>query len=114
MKFGFDIDGTITAAPAAFAAIMLALRQAGHECWVITGVVGSAGDENARRAQLAAVGVSPACFDGLRIFATNDGPVAAQKAAFCRNEGIDFVFENEPSYAEAIIKACPVTVMATC
>ena len=37
MRFGFDCDGTLTAAPHVLGAVISALRSAGHECVVISG-----------------------------------------------------------------------------
>jgi hypothetical protein len=111
MRFGFDIDGTITAAPEAFAAIMRALRQAGHDVHVITGQSSPITSEDwAKRVhQLETLGIGTDCYGRMHISGPPDW--VADKAAYCRENGIDFVFENDVAYGRAIAAVCPVTLM---
>lgn len=111
MNFGFDIDGTITAAPGAFAAIMRALRRDGHLVHVITGQTTPVTPEDieARVRQLESLGIGGDCYSRLHL----SGPPSwvADKAGYCRDQQIDFVFENDSTYAKAIQVFCPVTLM---
>jgi putative intracellular protease/amidase len=118
MKFGFDIDGTISAAPAEYRAIMLALRAAEHEVHVITGQGGvvTPESEDGRRAQLAGLGIFPECYDVLYLAGPSEGSwdwqhVAESKAAYCRDHGIAFMFEDSPEYAQAIRATDTVVVV---
>lgn len=110
MNFGFDVDGTITAAPQAFAAMASALLAAGHEVHVITGTMDAAVTAEhlvARRAQLDSHGF-PEC-TALQIVTA---PHAEQKAAYCRNHDIVMMFEDSPVYIEAIRAGSSTVVLA--
>jgi hypothetical protein len=110
--FGFDIDGTISAAPEVFAAIMEALLERGHEVHVITGQTREVtnADVERRVAQLAALGIFwGQHFDKLHLAGAPDW--IADKAAYCRDHKVDFMFEDSVLYAKAISAWCPVTVM---
>lgn len=110
--FGFDVDGTITAAPKAFASIMGALRDAGHYVYVITGQTRDVtpADYTRRRNQLDSLGVhQDVQYDALHIAGPPDW--VEDKRLFCEQHLLDFVFEDSLRYAEAISTICPVTVM---
>lgn len=110
MNFGFDLDGTITAAPRPFRALIKALHAAGHECHVITGTMDPivlAAHYERRWAQLAAIGLTEA--DVLLKIVTN--PPLTAKADYCRRHGIALMFEDSPEWSEAILAVCPVLLV---
>lgn len=111
MRFGFDIDGTITAAPKVFATMMPALRASGHFVYIITGQTRpvTADDYLRRRDQLRDLGIDPSDYDLLYVAGPPDW--VENKRAFCERWAIDFVFEDSLRYAKAISTVCPVTVM---
>jgi hypothetical protein len=112
MRFGFDIDGTITAAPAAFAAIMRALRRDGHEVHVVTGQTDpiTTEDTTARLRQLEKLGIGTDCYERIHLSGPPDW--VSDKADYCREQGLDLVFENDVAYGRAIAAVgCPVTIM---
>jgi hypothetical protein len=111
MNFGFDIDGTITAAPEVFAAIMRALRRDGHIVHVITGQTTpvTPEDTHARIKQLESLGIGTDCYSRLHLSGPPDW--VTDKAGYCRDVPMDFVFENDAAYAKAIKVFCPITLM---
>jgi hypothetical protein len=109
MNFGFDIDGTITAAPGVFRALVEALRDAGHEIHVITGTmdpVATVEHEAQRYAQLIALGFGPVT--ALHVVTA---PHAENKAAYCRDHEIVLMFEDSPSYADEISRVTTCVMM---
>lgn len=101
MDFGFDIDGTLSAAPEAIGAIMRALRTAGHVVHVITGLgIGEVQQSNIdeRKHQLKVLGVEND-YDFLHIAVQ---PVVPDKANYCRDHNIVLMFENDMAYVNAI------------
>lgn len=111
MNFAFDIDGTITAAPAYYAALMTSLRKCGHGVHVLTGTmqpVATDATYSTRDKQLRGYGITSAMYDKLHIV-TSPGNVE-QKAQYCLDHDIGFVFEDSQLYTEAI-RAVGVTVV---
>jgi len=103
MNFGFDIDGTITHSPKAFGAIMESLMRCGHQVHVLTGTMDPAitqGHYTARHKQLAACGVAGK-YHHLHIVIA---PHPQNKASYCQLHNIVMMFEDSPSYADAIKK----------
>ncbi len=103
MNFGFDIDGTISAAPEAFAAIAAALIAAGHEVHVLTGTMEPTIDDAMRQrrvAQLAAFG-----FPYSRLHIVNAPTHVSGKAAYCSEHRIVMMFEDSIPYSDAIAAA---------
>ena len=101
MNFGFDIDGTITAEPEAYAAIMASLTAAGHWCHVITGTMDDAvtDDHTAkRRAQLEKHGILPGVHWNYLHIVT--APHAINKAKYCEQRDIRMLFEDSDAYIE--------------
>lgn len=112
MSFGFDIDGTITAAPEQFGIIMASLRLAGHKVHILTGTM----DKEAtpqhydfRRQQLREHGVA-GLYDVLHIVTA---PHAKRKAEYCRAHDIAMMFEDSQSYADEIKKVTACLMMQT-
>ena len=113
MKFAFDLDGTISAAPAVFAAIMKALMKDGHHVTVLTGAVGPPGNSPQWRLnQLHSLGVLPGEHFGELAIANgiNTDEVADKKAGFCRDEGFAFMIDDTDSWVEKIRAASPNTL----
>lgn len=117
MKYGFDIDGTITAHPREMAGIMKALVEAGHEVHVITGHIGDAKIEIEVREQQLARLLCPVLrgvhyqhlhsVEGTRenIMET----VGKAKGCLCRDLDIEMMFENEMDYIRRIRAYSPRT-----
>lgn len=111
MNFGFDIDGTITAAPVAFGAMMQALMDAGHEVHVITGTMDAdATDEHyaGRVRQLLNVGIGDSAYTHIHIVTA---PHAEEKARYCVEHEIRLMFDDAPPYIDAM-RAAGITVAA--
>lgn len=110
MNFGFDIDGTITAAPEAYRVLMSSLRAAGHGVFVLTGTMdaeATPGHYQGRLQQLRLCGVA-GYYDMLHIVTA---PHALNKAKFCQEHQIAFMFEDARSYGEEIKKVATVVLM---
>lgn len=109
MNFGFDIDGTIGAAPEAYTAMIAALLSAGHECHVITGTMDPevTPDHMSKRAlQLQRYGLE--WWTKLHIVTA---PHALNKAKYCQENNIVFMFEDSPAYADEIRKVTTCVLM---
>jgi uncharacterized HAD superfamily protein len=109
MNFGFDIDGTITAAPVAFAAIAKALLAAGHEVHVLTGTMDTAlnaGHMQRRKEQLATIG-----FPYTHLTIVHAPLHVESKAAYCRDHDIVLMFEDSIPYGDAIAAAGTFVMM---
>lgn len=111
MKFAFDLDGTITAAPEAFKAIMESLMNEGHEVIVLTGQTREVllEDHEARFKQLAHYGITPDYFTDIIIAGPPDW--VKFKADYCRDNEVALMFENDPAYSQAISEFTPTTMM---
>ena len=107
MRFGFDIDGTLTALPAQLGAIMRGLRATGHEVHVITGqsTPVTEASTRGRRDQLAAIGLADA-YDRLHLAGPPDW--VADKRDYCAAHGIALMVEDSAVYAAAIGKVTPI------
>lgn len=111
--FGFDIDGTISAAPDVYRMIMRALVDAGHQVHVITGT----GDGEAtpdkyerRTAQLAEWRLRKGWeWTHLHIVCRPD--CGQKKAVYCAEQGIQMMFEDSPDYADPINHAGTLCVL---
>lgn len=107
--FAFDIDGTIDADPTNFLAIMQALRAAGNKIAICTGCAGRVvGPEDiAEKAQyLRSLGVGDA-YDMLVVF---PDPPHVAKADWCKNNGVNVLFDNSRENAELTSPFCTVLV----
>jgi len=85
MRIAIDVDGVITEAPAFFAVLTQALRDAGHEIHIVTDFDEHFRDQ--RQRELREMGIE---FDALAI--------TADKAGYCREHGIDFAIDDDPEY----------------
>lgn len=118
MNFGFDIDDTITAEPAAFRALMEALVDAGHEVHVITGVMPSVtkpehATYEGRRAQLEGYGILEGVGYTKLHLAAVDGAkaIARQKRQLCEQHEIALMFEDRSDYANEVRQASRCLLM---
>lgn len=106
MNFGFDIDRTITAAPEQFGAIMSALTNAGHYCYVITGTmdpIATPGHYDGRVMQLLDHGIREVQhYQSIHIVVA---PHAENKAKYCVENDICFMFDDAPAYIAAMRNA---------
>lgn len=103
MNFGFDIDGTISAAPVPFAAIASALIAAGHEVHVLTGTMERTIDDAHRQRridQLTLLG-----FPYTRLHIVHAPFHVESKAAYCAEHEIVMMFEDSIPYSDAIAAA---------
>ena len=100
MNFGFDIDGTISAAPDIFATIMRSLIAAGHGVHVLSGTGDTVITDHydRRREQLAAWGIP---YTALKIVC-NPHHLQA-KADYCREHDIVMMFEDSVPYTRSIM-----------
>lgn len=117
MNFGFDIDGTISAAPEAFGAIMRALVSAGETVHVITG--GLHDEEptqeqvQSRIDQLAEMGIiSGSHYTMLHVLnGPTTGRVASLKQKVCVEFGMVLMFEDSQVYVDAISRVTQCLMM---
>lgn len=104
MNYIFDIDGTITAAPAALRAIMHGLVSTGHMVHVLTGTGDSTAEERhyqARVTQLNSYGIHcPSHYHYLHIV-SSPGNIEA-KVRYCLDHHAVLVFEDSQQYTEAM------------
>ena len=110
-----DLDGTLDAYPFELQSTMQALRAAGHQVYVVTGVTADAPTQDvldAKANYLASLGLSE-CYDRLVIIASSDGNVAAQKAAYAASVGADMAIDNNIDNARAYAAAGVTLVLLT-
>lgn len=91
MRFSFDVDGLILEMPALFSVLTSALKQAGHEIFIVTDF-----DESYRayrEKELAELGI---VYDELII--------TAQKERFFQEKNVDFAFDDDATYYENLKK----------
>jgi hypothetical protein len=115
MNVAVDVDGTITAAPLAFAALMKALMETGHGVYVLTGAIdpNSPGAKTEMRMeQLAIVGLNRGThYTDIRVFVDRDvNKIAYLKADFCRDHDIEIFFDDSKMYQEAVMIRSPKTL----
>lgn len=111
MLHAIDINGTIDADPALFQHLMSALRAAGDQVAVLTGVHGSPtvtpADVQAKRARLAELAFT--AYDQLVVF-PDVGNLPALKADWCSQQGASTLIDNDRGNAEAAASECMVLV----
>jgi phosphoserine phosphatase len=110
MNYCFDIDGTISEAQPAYAAMIAALLASGHECHILTGTMDAEATEGhyARRTeQLLSMGIS----EWTRLHIVTSPGNVEQKAQYCRENNIVFMFEDSPVYADAIREVTTCVLM---
>jgi hypothetical protein len=108
MHIAIDIDGTLTAQPASFVKLMMALMPI-HRITLLTGTLNSP-DMQGRLSQVAGLGIARHLFTEIVICAgKNTGEVATKKGEFCRDQRVDMVFEDTSSYLTAIHPISPNT-----
>jgi hypothetical protein len=118
MNVVVDVDGTITAAPAAFAALMKALMEGGHGVYVLTGAIdpNSPGAKTEMRMeQLAIVGLNKGThYTDVHVFVDRDvNKIAYLKADFCRDHDVAMFFDDSKLFLEATMIRSPKTLRLT-
>lgn len=112
MKIGIDIDGTITANPEFFKALIASHLYAGDEVHIITGGIqpgfGYEFNSQSRIKQLSDLGIHRWSYL-VRCYASTSGEVANLKGQYCKDFEIDCLFEDTLSYIEAVKKISPLT-----
>lgn len=110
MLVASDLDGTIDAAPDVFAPLFAAIRQAGHQLAILTGVKGAAtitpADVQAKQQRLAGYGIA---YDQLAVF-PDDGQLPQLKAQWCQQNGVALLIDNDRGNAQAAQARCLVLV----
>lgn len=109
MVVGFDIDGTVDSDPASFGSLMAALRAAGHQVVVLTGVSAPTVSEHdlaAKAEYLTSLGLGH-CWDTLVAF--GDPPHKA-KAKWCRKHNVAIMVDNSIKNAKLASRYCTVLV----
>lgn len=103
MRFGLDIDGTVTQMPDVFQAICRSLMRAGHHVYVVTAARPGRHnpDKNTkagRQAELARYGMKPGIhFDDIVLAWGDDHrAVAEAKARICEELHLAVMFDNDP------------------
>ena len=102
MLIALDVDGTIDPDPQVFQTLCAALRAAGIEVAVLTGLHGikqvQPADVQAKQQYLADLGFS--AFDHLAVFPDN-GDLPHLKAQWCRDHGAAVLIDNNRANCEA-------------
>lgn len=115
MRFGVDIDGTITAMPEVFRCLCRNAIRCGDQVFVITAGIaghGAKDTEVGRQRELAALGMRLGVHY-TRIFLAHGADrreVAAAKAELCRNLHVDVMFDNDPLNVAACRQVTKVLV----
>jgi uncharacterized HAD superfamily protein len=111
LRFGIDLDHTITAAPALFAWLAQAIQAAGGEVHILTGDKGVASPSDADYAQkasvLTALGIS---YDALYVA---PHPIAAHKAEYCKTVGINWFVDDRYRNVIEVSQICPTALFTT-
>lgn len=101
--FCFDIDGTIDAYPDQTRALMIALRAAGHQVDVLSGIEGDVvtpDDLAMKQTYLSNLGFDQGVtYENLNLVAE---PHDINKAIFCADNGVDVLFDNNKANAKAV------------
>ena len=106
MKIAVDVDGTIDANPDEMRSIMGSLMQAGHTVVVLTGTATTTAtkkDWDQKVAYLRSVGCG-AVWDQLVVLAHDKGELADVKAAWCADNGVDVLIDNNKDNAKTATK----------
>ena len=125
MRFAFDLDGTISAAPDVWRTIMRSLKAQGHDVFILTGaILGTPGGNPPWRLnQLQTLGVLPEDYTQLVIVTVDNHPdfnvvtkqIGLKKGEFCIQQDVKFMVEDSPVYLECIAEKSPhiVRVLVT-
>lgn len=109
MLIALDVDGTIDSDPQVFQTLCAALRSAGCQVAVLTGLHGTKqitpADVQGKQEYLRQLGFS--AFDQLAVFPDNKGLPQA-KAQWCKDHGADVLIDNNRANAEAAQGVCLV------
>ena len=107
MKFGFDLDGTIISAAKQFREMIKCLYNGGNEIYIISGLDENMDNEESlifKRQQLGAIGIDLEWIKEIKVI---DPPLDVNKAEYCKNNNIDFLFENDLYNSCSCSKVCP-------
>ena len=111
MLIACDIDGTIDSDPATFQWLLSAVRQAGGQVAILTGVHGAStvtqADVQEKADYLDQLGFT--AYDQLVVF-PGDSDLPQAKADWCRAHGADLLIDNSKSNARAASECCLVLV----
>lgn len=116
VKVAIDIDGTLAAWPSILGPLSHAMNTAGWDVVLLTGHSCSdpaqadrAGllDARHRQAEPFRAGFR----DIVVCVGKNSGEVAEQKAAYCRDNGIDLFIDDSRNYCEAVRRVSPKTLV---
>ena len=115
MNVVIDLDGTITAAPVAFEALMRSLMKSGHSVYVLTGAIdpSSPGAKTEMRMeQLAVFGLhKDVHYTEVHVFVDRDVNVISRlKADFCRDNDVSIFIDDSKRYLEAVMIRSPKTL----
>lgn len=107
LRFAFDIDGTISAAPALFSWLTDAIQKAGGEVHIVTSVHADEAtdvDYATRKAQLKSFEIA---YDDLYIAPQ---PIAKNKKRYCKTTKIDLMVDDRYANTLEISKVSNVTL----
>lgn len=102
-----DLDGTITAAPSFYKALMDGLRSGGHEVVVLSGCAGeraSPEEANAKAVILDSLGLARS-YDRLVVVAAPHNKVATPKVDYMTHVGACALIDNDKANVKAARKA---------
>ncbi len=109
MKVAFDIDGTVDSDPAVFQSLLMALKAAGHQVIILTGVSSetvSPSDVESKKQYLNSIGLGK-CYNQIVCF--GDPPHQA-KAQWIKKNKVDLFVDNSAANAQLAADHCLVLV----
>lgn len=113
MRVACDIDGTITAAPVQFEALLTALRAAGHRVTILTGSTDSPvtqEDFDNKVKFLTGLGCV-GCWDDMVVFSAEGDKLSRKKAKWCGANDIDLFIDNDEGNAMAATPLVPLVLV---
>jgi len=114
VTYGFDLDGTITSHPAAFAALMESLVKQGHVVLVISGALSHmplTKEDKTDQMRMLSAKIEPMIHYHDLIVPTEKTveEVAKAKGRICRELAVDLMFEDDLDYIRWIKRYSPLT-----
>lgn len=107
MKFAFDLDNTIDAAPHEMQTLMSVIKASGHWVAVVTGTASDAATQDVWQAKanyLNSLGCG-ACWNSMTVLTHTNGDLPTIKAQWLVDNGFDVLIDNDKDNAKAATAA---------
>jgi hypothetical protein len=111
MKIAIDLDGTLTRDTDRMQALMKELIKGGNEVYILSCCLKNTPTERERMKQIKLLGLAKGVDFTDHIFFSVDKveEMYGAEATWCRDNWIDFVFEDEDAFIMTINKVSPFT-----